>query len=274
MSLGQIVVDGAARAAQLVPLLFALNAPVPAAAQLPRAVSAADASFGIAAEEAPPLTQTEHHVDVSIVGTHALVRSTLVYRNERAIPVSASFAFPFPTLIERGGAWRPLAEDDNVATDAAFSEDDGADCGDESPTRAEFAEVGEFVPPRLEVGYVTVAPGERIKLETHRRIDLVALADGGWRLALPLPVEAGAPYSPQFSADVNVMAPLSQPTIARLASVTHGGVTSALGEANAQLLVPNGRAYTGRQFIVDVAFGNAKQARSLVATWGGEARPR
>jgi hypothetical protein len=257
MSLGQIVIEGAARAAQMVPLLFALNSP-PVVAQLPRA-AAGDTQFGTAVEEAAPLLLTEHHVDVRISGGKAQVRTTLTYRNDRGEPVSTSFAFPFPTLLEQGGAWRALGDEIIEA----------GDCADESAEDAEFAEVGEAIPPRIDVGYVTVAPGEEIKLETHREVDLVQRA-GGYRLALPLPIDRSAPYSPQFSADVTVQ---GLAAVKRLVSITHGGTVVGLGTPRAQLTVPNGRAYAGTQFVVDVEHG-ATAPMPHLASWGGEARPR
>lgn len=268
MSLSQVLVEGAARAAQLVPLLFALNAPAPAAAQLPRNVPAAAptiAPFAPAADEAPTLTLTAHHIDVQVKGNHAHVRSLLTYRNESATTVSTSFAFPFPALIAQGDSWRALGD----ASLEAFG-----DCaGDESPADAEFAEVGETVPPRVDIGYVTVAPGEEIRLETHRAMSL-AQSDGGYRLALPLPADRSAPYSPQFSADVIVDAKGSSsetPTVTRLNSPTHPGSAEGIGGAVAQFAV-GGRAYSGTQFVLDLAFGGAQPAR--VAVWGGEAHPR
>jgi hypothetical protein len=167
------------------------------------------------------------------------VRSLLTYRNERAEPVSTSFAYPYPALLEQGRTWRALGEE-SIAP--------GDECGDESAEDAEFAEAGEPVPPRVDLGYVTVAPGEEIRLETHRIVDLTPRGDG-YRLALPLPVDRSAPYAPQFSADVIVEEPQA---VARLASSTHGGSASGTGSTHAQLTVPNGRAYLGAQFVVDI----------------------
>jgi len=260
--LGQMMVEGAARAAQLVPLLFALNTVAPASAQLPRPVSPVPAaSFAMAAEESSPLVLAEHHADVRIKDGRAHVRSVLTYRNERSEPVSTSFAFPFPTLLAQGDTWRALGEDGIEPT---------GDCsGDASADDAEFLEAGEQIPPRVEVGYVTVAAGEQIKLETHRVLDL-AQRGNGQRLALPLPIDRNAPYSPQFSADVFVDGARA---VTRLTSATHGGSVTGAGTQHAHLVVPSGRAYTGAQFVVDVEFG-ALAATPHFALWGGEARAR
>lgn len=253
--LGQTIAEGALRAAQLVPLLFALNAPPPAQAQLPRP-AAAEPPFESLADESSPLTLTEHHVVVRVRGGQAQVRSLLTYRNERAQPVSASFAFPFPALLQQGEAWRALGTESI----------DAADGGDESPEESEFREAGEAVPPRVDVGYVTVAPGEEIRIETLRTTAL-APRGRGWRLALPLPVDRGAPYAPQFSADVWVE---ESPAVTRLASATHGGTATGIGSPRAQLDVPAGRAYVGAQFVVDIDVGSPRD----IALWGGEARSR
>lgn len=253
--LGQTIAEGALRAAQLVPLLFALNTPAPAEAQLPRPAPA-EPPFAVEAEQSPALTLTEHHVDAHVRGGQAQVRSLLTYRNERAEPVSASFAFPFPALLQQGDMWRTLGTESVEA----------ADGGDESPEDAEFREAGEPAPSRIDVGYVTVAPGEEIRIETQRAIDLAPRARG-WRLALPLPVERSAPYAPQFSADVSVE---ESPAVARLASTTHGGTATGIGSPRAQLEVPAGRVYLGAQFVVDIDVGAAGD----IALWGGEAHTR
>ncbi len=253
--LGQTIAEGALRAAQLVPLLFALNAPPPAEAQLPRP-EVAEPPFEAVTDESSALTLTEQHVAVRIRGGQAQVRSLLTYRNERAEPVSASFAFPFPALLQQGETWRA------IGTESI----DPPESGDESPQDAEYREVGEPVPPRIDVGYVTVAPGEEIRIETLRTTALAPRARG-WRLALPLPVDRSAPYAPQFSADVAVE---ESPAVARLASATHGGTVTGLGSPRAQLEVPAGRAYLGTQFVVDVDVGAARG----IAQWGGEAHPR
>jgi hypothetical protein len=254
---GQMMVEGAARAARLVPLLFMLNAASPAAAQLPRPAAPAQ-PFESAVDEAPPLTLTEHHVDVRIHEGRAQVRSLLTYRNDRAQTVSTGFAFPFPALLGQDESRRALGDE---ATDA------GGDCGDVSPEDAEYLEAGEPIPPRTDAGYVTVAPGEEIRVETFRTLDLARHA-GGYRLALPLPADRDAPFSPQFTADVRVD---DSRAVTRLVSATHGGAASGLGSPQAQLTVPGGRAYTGAQFVVDVDFGPAATA---FATWGREACSR
>jgi hypothetical protein len=259
--LGQMMVEGAARAAQLVPLLFVLNTTSPASAQLPRPTPATpDARFAAALDESSPLTLTEHHVDVRIKDNRAHVRSLLTYRNERADPVSTSFAFPFPTLLGQGDTWRALGAESVEPGDCAV---------DEPPDQAEFIEAGEPLPPRIDVGFVTVAPGEEITLETHRVIELAARWNG-YRLALPLPVDRSAPYSPQFSADV--MVEEAEP-VTRIVSLTHGGTASGTGATRARLAVPSGRAYSGTQFLVDVDFGTSA-VKSGYAQWGGETHAR
>ncbi len=253
--LGQTIAEGALRAAQLVPLLFALNAPSPEAmAQLPRPAPA-EPPFADAAEEPSPLVLAAHHVDVAIRGGQARVRSRLTYRNEGTEPVAASFAFRYPALLRQGESWRALGEESTAAAD-----------GDDSAQDAEFLEAGEPVPPRIDVGYVTVAPGEEVELETHRTVALEPHGRG-WRLALPLPSDRGAPYAPQFSAGVTVE---ESPAVARLASSTHDGTATGLGTPRAQFEVPAGRAYLAAQFVLEVDVGRA----GGVALWGGEARPR
>jgi len=263
MSLTQMVFEGAARAAQMVPLLFALSASTPALAQLPRAP---EVPFAGPITPAPGLTLAAHHFDVRIDGFRAQVRTTLTYRNERDTPQSASFAFPFPTLLAQGDLWRTLAEE-SIEPDT--SEASLAGCSGESASDAEFIEAGEPVPTRIEVGSVTVAPGEEIRLETHRTIELTAQATGH-RLALPLSVEPGAPYSPQFSADVIAV---GHPTIKSLTSTSHGGNVDGIGTPHARLTVAEGRAYASRSFVVDLDIGVA-QTTDRLATWGGEARTR
>jgi len=259
--LGQMMIEGATRAAQLVPLLFVLNTASPASAQLPRAAAAApDARFAAAIDESPLLTLTEHHADVRIRGNQAHVRSLLTYRNERAEPVATSFAFPFPTLIEQGETWRALGEESIESGDCA---------GDESSGDAEFLEAGEPLPSRIDVGFVTVAPGEEIRLETHRVLELAA-RKSGYRLALPLPVDRSAPYAPRFSADVVVEE--ARPVV-RLVSTTHGGSATGTGSTRAQLAVPSGRAYIGTQFLVDIDLGTSATGPNY-AQWGGETHAR
>lgn len=258
---GQMMMEGAARAAQLVSLLFVLNTTTTASAQLPRAAAVApQPPFVAAADESPPLTLTEHHVEIRVRGNQAHVRSLLTYRNERVEPVSTSFAFPFPTLLEQGETWRALGDESVERGDCAV---------DETPDEAEFIEAGEPLPPRTDVGFVTVAPGEQIRLETHRMVELAARR-GGYRLALPLPVDRSAPYAPRFSADVVVEQ--GRP-VARLVSITHGGSATGTGSQRAQLTVPEGRAYIGTQFLVDIDLGSSA-IQSDVAQWGGETRVR
>ena len=71
--LGQMIAEGAARAAQLVPLLFALNT-APAAEAPMQPAAAAAPPFEAVADEPSPLTLTEHHVAVRIRGGQAQVR--------------------------------------------------------------------------------------------------------------------------------------------------------------------------------------------------------
>jgi hypothetical protein len=254
--LGQIVLDGASRAAQLVPLLFALNGPLPESA-----AAEPEPPFAAVAEEAAPLTLVEHNVAVRIEGGRARVRSLLTYRNDRAEPVSTGLSFPFPALVEQGERWRALG-------DEAADPDPG--CGsDESPQAAQFVEAGEAVPPCVVVGYVTVAPGEEIRLLSQRTLALT-WRDEDYRLALPLPDDRGAPLAPRFSADVEVV---EQQAIRRLASRSHRVSVDGDGRTRVRLTVPGDRAYSAREFVVDIDFSAEGEATDY-ALWGGEARPR
>lgn len=253
---GQIVLDGASRAAQLVPLLFALNGPLPESA-----AAETEPPFAAVAEEASPLTLTEHDVAVRIEGGRARVRSLLTYRNDRAQPVSTGLSFPFPVLVEQGDRWRALGDE---------SIDPAIGCsGDESPADAQFVEAGEAVPPCVVVGYVTVAPGEEIRLLSQRSMELT-LRDDGYRFVLALPSDAGAPFTPRFSADVEVV---EHQAIRRLASRSHRVAVDGDGRTRVRLTVPGDRAYSAREFVVDVDLGAPRDATGY-AFWGGEGYPR
>ncbi len=277
-----MVVDGALRAAQLVPLVFTLGALQPAAAQLPRPVVAAAAPAPVMAT-APaartvvldaratmePLQLAISHVDVQVTGARALVRTTLIYRNDGTVPVDAVYAVPLPALFAAPG--EPL---EHLGMDEA---PDG--CGDEPEALAQFAEAGESLDTRVERGSVTVAPGEEVTVVLAREVDLVSRGDRH-RLVLPLDFQRGASFTPHFSAEFDVTA--DRPVLA-LTSATHGGTASGTGSTRARLVIPEGRVAEGQFLAVDfevgagteVAQATAAEADTPVrnaAAWGGEGR--
>jgi hypothetical protein len=307
-----ILVDGAMRAAQLAPLVFTLGAAQPAAAQLPRPVmtALAPAPATAVAPQAPQTPQapqasqasqasqartvvlapgaamdalqlTISHVDVQVNGGQALVRTTLIYRNDSAVPVDAAYSVPLPALF--GAPGEPLVRLGAVANELK-SEGDGG-CGDEPYEFAQFAEAGEPMQVHYERGTVTVAPGEEVTLVLARPVELIRRGERH-RLVLPLDFQRGATFTPRFSAQVEVNADLP---VQSLRSATHGGEVSGTGSTNARLVVADGRVYEGQFLAVDFELGQATAQAAATeveqsstqaadtpvrnaAAWGGEGR--
>ncbi|MFZ5538255.1 MAG: hypothetical protein ACOY5V_00765 [Pseudomonadota bacterium] len=263
MSFVRMLADGAAQAAQLVPLLFALNGAAPAAAQLPRAVaSSPDAAAPVLIEPLPagaPLVLVANHVEVRVDGARAEVSTQLTYRNDGTAPIEARYSVPLPARVLQPGdtaSW----PDETTALDR---------CDDEAPEAAEFAEAGEADPRAYEAGTLWIEPGEEVVVRLRRPAELL-VRRGRHRLVLPLVTDPGAPFTPRFSAEVRIEA--DRP-IAALASATHGGQVIGLGQRRAALTVPEGRAYQGRFFAVEFALVEAPTAAKSLA-WGGETRLR
>ena len=255
MSLARLLFDGATHAAQLLPLAFALHAPA-ASAQLPR--PPAPAVVGPAArpaEEVLPATLalTANHLDLRIGPDGAELRSRLVYRNTGTVPIDAPVALPPDARLVPLG----LADDEEAI--------EGGGCGDDADDHAQFLEAGE-----TPIVILQVAPGEDVVIET-RRPTAMSERNGTYRLVLPLPHDADAPFAPRFSAQVEVT---TQHAVRRLQSTTHGGATLGLGETTATLTIPEGRVYGGRYLAVEfeVDRGAAPRAQPLPAAWGGELR--
>lgn len=281
-----LLLDGALRAAQLVPLAFTLGALQPASAQLPRPVmtAAAPADLLSVPPAAPavlpvvlkssagidPLQLTIAHIDVQVSGGQALVRTTLIYRNHSAAPVEAHYSVPLPALF--GAPGQPL---EALGQGEDIGEDIGG-CGDEAYEVAQFAEAGEPLELGYERGSVIVAPGEEVTLVMARPVDLISHG-ARHRLVLPLDFARGGSFTPRFSAEVNVTAP--QP-VQSLASATHGGEVTGAGSTSARLVIPEGRVYEARLLAFDFALGSAaaetqRAANTPVrnaALWGGEGR--
>ncbi|GAB4479265.1 MAG: hypothetical protein OHK0044_26690 [Burkholderiaceae bacterium] len=263
MSFVRMLADGAAQAAQLVALLFALNGVTPAAAQLPRAVASTP---GVAApallEPVPagaPLTLAANHVEVRVHGARAEVLTQLTYRNDGAVPIEARYAVPLPARVLQPG-------EDASWPDAVADFDGGRD---EPPESAQFAEAGEADPYAYASGTLWIEPGEEVLVKLRRPAE-VLVRNGRHRLVLPLVVDRSATFTPRFSAVVQVEA--DRP-IAAFASASHGGQASGIGERRAALIVPDGRVYAGQYLAVEFELGEVTDATGTLA-WGGEARPR
>jgi hypothetical protein len=290
-----LLLDGALRAAQLAPLAFTLAALQPAAAQLPRPVMTAAAPAAVvpavvhgvppAAPTAVPtvlpavipvvlesrtgldaLQLTIAHVDVQVSGGQALVRTTLIYRNDGTVPVDAQYSVPLPALF--GAPGQPL--------EALGQGEDIGGCGDEPYDVAQFAEAGEPLDVGHERGSVIVAPGEEVTLVMARPVDLISRGERH-RLVLPLDFARGGSFTPRFSAEVQVTA--TQP-VQSLASATHGGEVMGVGSTSARLVIPEGRVYEARFLAFDFELGSAAYGMQRVADtpvrnaalWGGEGR--
>ena len=262
MSASSLLLDGALRAAQLAPLLFALNGAPPAAAQLPRPLPAPQIAVPGSAPatvvlgetgSAAPLALHASHVEVRITGRSAHVRTTLTYRNDGTVPVEALYTVPLPaalaTLLQPG--------------DEAFG-----GC-DEPYELAQFAEAGE-APPVYERGSVLLAPGEEVTVKLDRVTDLLVRGDRH-RLVLPLPTQRGGVFTPQFSASVTIDA--GRP-VRELASATHVAEVDGVGTRQARLVVPAGRVQEGQFLALDYTLGDDAPGAAVAHGWGGEAHTR
>lgn len=263
MSFVRMLADGAAQAAQLVPLLFAFNGVTPTAAQLPRAVAFMPGAAAPAVIEPLPagasLTLAANHVEVRVHGARAEVMTQLTYRNDGSVPIEARYTVPLPALVLQSG------QTASWPVDAA-----PFDCGgDEPPEVAQFAEAGEADPRAYEAGTLWIEPGEEVAVKLRRPAELL-VRNGRHRLVLPLAVDRGATFTPRFSAEVWIEA---ERPIAALASATHGGRVVGVGQRRAALIVPDGRVYEGQFLAVEFELGEGPVPTETLA-WGGEARPR
>ena len=257
MSLARLLIDGATHAAHLLPLAFALHA-APAAAQLPRPPAAvAIVPAAPAADDLPaPLALTANHLVLRIGPEGAALRTRLTYRNTGTAAIEAPVALPPDARV-----LPPGLSDDEEAIDG---------CGDDAEDHAQYLEAGE-----TPIVILQVAPGEEVTIETRRPAAMTE-RNGTYRLVLPLPHDADAPFAPRFSAQVEVTAPQA---VRRLQSATHGGTTLGLGATTATLTIPEGRVYGGRYLAVEFEVERAALPRveALPAAWGrevrGEARP-
>ncbi|HEU0199176.1 MAG TPA: hypothetical protein VFR86_01960 [Burkholderiaceae bacterium] len=271
MSFVQVVVDGAAEAARLLPLAFAL-ATVPAGAQIPRAVPAVaapveDATAGTATLE--PLTPARlllvaRQVEVRIDGTQARLVERLTWRNDEAAPISARYTLPASARILQLGV--DAAEEAAVAT--ALEEESCGDAADEpTPEAALLIEAGEGDPAAQQTGVVWLAPGDEVTVQVARP-GTVLSRHGRHRLVLPLLPEPERAFVPRFSAEVTVR---GEHGIRALASPTHGGIVSGVGAPVAFLSVPNGRVYEAQHFALEFEFGVPDVAPSFAGGWEGRA---
>jgi hypothetical protein len=228
----ELTIEGGARAAALVPLLYAVHV-APAHAQLPRMTTAAAAAPTLIepTRVSGPLALKSRRMDIRIEGRIARVRTQLVYRNDSSAAVKANY------LLAAGARLVAIEE--------------GEGCGgDLDVADAAYVESGE-APPRLESVEVEVAPGEDITIETQRDADLF-VRGARHRLVLPVTGDDRAVFTPEFSASVEVIG--AQP-ITNLSSATHGGFISGLGERVAQLEIANGRAYSSAFLAVEFELG-------------------
>lgn len=235
MSLSAVLLDAVRRAAAYAAMLFSLNAPqapqtgaVPAAAAL--SIDGSIAATG--------LTLAAHHVDAHIAGGRALVRSSLLLRNDTPEEISAQYLLPHPARVTRGGIG------------AVFGRGGPADPGGDGDLSADAAEAveahsGRPLRPR---DVVVVAPGEQVAIEVEREVPLAASGTFG-RLHLPLPIDPAAPWVPRFTADVLLEA---ERPIRRLASPTHPVLVDGIGERTALLSVAEGQVH--RQQLLAVEF--------------------
>jgi hypothetical protein len=247
MPVTEVLLDGALRAAQLLPLLFALNT---AQAQLPRppdartAVQAQVAEPAAGAAIAQPLTLAAQHHDVRIRDAAAEVRSTYTLRNDTAETIAAHYLLPYPALVGRGTNWYALRES---------ALDGGCGDGDLSPAQAQFIEAGEAPPVAQPRDVIVVAPGEEITLEIDRTL-AVARAGGVARLAVPLATDPNAALTPRLTADVLVE---SAHGVRRLRSPTHAALVDGLGDRMALLSVEPGRIHRGQELAIEFELAGA-----------------
>lgn len=257
-NLVSMMLDGAVRAAQLLPLAFSLNVMQPAAAQLPRpepALSVIDGEAyvgsGVAVFDATygrRLPQVARHVAVEVHGAQALVHTLLTYRNESAEPIHALFRVPLPAVVTGPLDYVAVLPDD----------EDDAGCVDDGIRTAEFAEAGEDL-AQFEHGSLLLAPGEEITV-TLTRPASVLVREQRHRLVLPLPADADERSAPRLSAEVLVHA--VQP-IRALGSATHVGQISGLGERSVRLLIPDGGAAPRRFLSIDYELDGTESAPAV-----------
>ena len=258
-NLMSMMLDGAVRAAQLLPLAISLNVMQPAAAQLPRP----EPALGVAGSEVPAgadvavfdatygrrLPQAASHVAVEVHGAQAVVHTVLTYRNDSAEPIHALFRVPLPAVVTGPLDFVAVLPDDA----------DDAGCGDGAMRAAEFAEAGEDL-AQFEHGSVLLAPGEAITV-TLTRPAPVLVREQRRRLVLPLSDDADAGVASRFSAEVLVHA--GQP-IRALGSATHGGQISGLGERSVSLQIPDGGAAAARRFLaIDYELDGTESAAAV-----------
>jgi len=273
LQFSELLADGALRAAQLVALLFALNAAQPAHAQLPREATAqlppvtvtapaiVDIDTGI---DGSPLTLVANHVDIRVAGTQARVRTTLTWRNDGLAPVQARYRAPLPSTLVR------LVEDDDL--------DGCGDAVDALMAAAMDDERREAADPGAATGagtvLVTLAPGEEVRVTAEREATLIVRGDHH-RIVLPLYTQRQALFAPRFSATASIDA--ARP-IVDLGSATHPVEIAVLGESQAQVVIPDSRVHEGQFLALDYTLGQPAQAAGArVATaphWGGEAQAR
>ena len=266
-------------AALLCAPVLALGALTPAAAQLPRlpsvtitAPAPVQLDTGI---HSSPLTLLSNHVDVRVIGGAARVRTTLTWRNDGVQPVRAQLPVPLPSALAT--VQQTILEtadrcgDDLDPLMASLDTDENTD---EEQLDPEFLEAGEGTRPRGH-SEVVLAPGEEVTVVVARDTELLTRGDRH-RLVLPLLTQRDGMFTPAFSAAVWIDA--ARP-IVELASATHAGEISGIGDTNAQLLVPSGRVHEGQFLAIDFTLGGVIAPPPSVAAddgrrWGGEARLR
>jgi hypothetical protein len=258
-----MMLDGAVRAAQLLPLAFSLNVMPPAAAQLPRpepalsaAMAEAESGSAVAVFDATYgrlLPLAARHVAIDVRGAQAVVHTLLTYRNDGAEPIHALFRVPLPAVV--------TGPHDYVAV----LPDDEGDAGhiDAGIQTAELVEAGEDL-AQFEHGSLMLAPGEEVTVTLTRPAPLLVRAQR-YRLVLPLPVAADGGDTARFSAEVLVHA--EQP-IRALASATHGGQSRGLGASTASLLIPAGETSARRFLSIDYELGDAHAAHAAEVAAG------
>ncbi len=258
MSLSNVVLEGARRAATYAAMLFSLNAAEPAAAQSTVAQPRTAAPLAVEGSVSDSgLTLTAHHFDVRIADDEASVRTLLLLRNDTAAAISTQYILPYPARVVRGDDWTVLGREDISTL---------CDETDLSPVAAEQAETA---PGRLARRHdvIVVKSGQQITLEVLRQVPVVA-TDGVKRLQLRLPVDRGAPWVPRFTADVRVEA--DRP-IVRLESPTHEALVDGVGSRTALLSVADGFVYRQEQLAVEFELEGAGRSTPMAALDGAPA---
>lgn len=276
MSATHLLIDGAARAATLVPLLFApLLAPAAARAAdapvtLPRVVISAPSTTAApvlleTVVERAPLTLAASHLDLRVVGTQARLRTTTLWRNDGPLPLAARWT--------QGRVVDPAAALGALEIDGCGESVDAMLARVEATLDDESIEAGEFT--RADGGERVLAPGESIAVEVEQPADVLVRGDRR-RLVLPLPTQRFGAFTPQFTASVTVDA--EQPVV-EIASATHAGELLRLSDSQVQWVVPPGRAYEGQFFALEFTLGalappSTAQVAGPLLAWGGEQRSR